>query len=171
MYKVKTIPGPSLHNLSCVCSHCSEGNLTGDHSLHHRNIKQHSTVYKHLYIRPHYLHNHLYLYFWSRPSFFRIFFVLEIKIYSFDMVLHFHFLSGKKICEGQALFWINPLNGDVSDSQLNAKWLPLKIYLNVFRFKRNLVWLFLMAICTKNMQKSGPFLKYSLRYWDLRILR
>ena len=59
------------------------------------------------------------------------------------------------------LSWIdfNPLNGDVSDSQLNAggvsKWPRLKIYLNIFRFTRNLVWLFLIAICT-NMQKIRP---------------
>ena len=55
--------------------------------------------------------------------------------------------------------YINPLNGDVSVSQLNAegvsKWPPLKIYQNVFRFKQNLVWLFLLAICS-NMQKIRP---------------
>ena len=70
---------------------------------------------------------------------------------------------------------LNPLNGDVSDSQLNAgsKWPRLKIYLNVFRFTRNLVWLFIIAICT-NMQKIRPISqKFTeiLRFENFEITR
>ena len=49
----------------------------------------------------------------------------------------------------------NSLNCRKSRKRGVAKWPPLKKYLNVFRFKRNLVWLFLIAICT-NMQKIRP---------------
>ena len=73
---------------------------------------------------------------------------------------------------------INPANGDVSDCQLNAgrggsNWPRLKIYLNVFRFTRNLVWLFLIAICT-NMQKIRPISqKFTeiLRFKNFEITR
>ena len=42
-----------------------------------------------------------------------------------------------------------------------------KIYLNVFRFKQNLVWLFLIAICT-NMQNISP---KSKKFTDILIFK
>ena len=64
---------------------------------------------------------------------------------------------------------LNPVKGDVSDSELNEgvviltqprKWMKE-------RRKAPLKSIKVMITC----KKSGPYLKSSLRYWDLKILR